>query len=143
MARKIVVVLVYVDDLFITGIEFSKSGEGILMHQRKYALELIVDLGFSSSKPIVTPMELNVKLTTVEFDTHVGPIKDKALDDPGPYQRLLGHLLYLTITRPDISFVVHYLSQLMHSPKTSHWEVARQICYVLSWSRGLIVSCLF
>lgn len=48
-------------------------------------MELIADLGLSGSKTVVTSMELNVKLNTVEFDTHVGSVEDKALDDPGPY----------------------------------------------------------
>nr|XP_016506907.1 PREDICTED: uncharacterized mitochondrial protein AtMg00810-like [Nicotiana tabacum] len=135
-----VVVLVYVDDLLITrdspiiiqqtkddlqtsfkikylgelkyflGIEFARNSDGILMHQHKYALELIVELGLSGSKPVSCPMEPNVKLTTAEFDTHTGTSDDTLFTDPGPYQRLLGKLLYLTVTRPNISFPVQSLS---------------------------------
>ena len=85
VGNDIVVVLIYVDDLLVTGsscqlieetkqvlkdhfrikdlgdlrfflgIEFARNSEGILMHQRKYALELISDLGLGSSKPMSTP----------------------------------------------------------------------------------------
>lgn len=89
------VILVYVDDLMITGndatliqetkdklqhcfkikdlgdlkyflgIEFARNKEGILMHQRKYAVELISDLGFTGAKPFQAPLEVNKKLTSL------------------------------------------------------------------------------
>jgi len=92
------------------------------MHKRKYCLELISDMGLSSSKPVGAPIELNKKLTTAEFDLHFPPTDDhdKLLKEPGVYQKLIGRLLYLTITRPDIAYAVQLLSQFMHSSKTSH-----------------------
>ncbi|XP_019253805.1 PREDICTED: uncharacterized protein LOC109232486 [Nicotiana attenuata] len=83
------------------------------------------------------PMEPNVKLTTSKFDTHIGTSDDTLLTDLGPYQRLLGKLLYLTVTRPDISFVVQSLSQFMHSPKVSHMEVALKVVRYVKSSPGL------
>ena len=70
------------------------------MRQRKYCLELISDMGLSSSKPVGAPIELNKRLTTTEFDLHFSPADkhDKLLKDPGVYQKLIGRLLYLTIT---------------------------------------------
>uniref|UniRef100_A0A3Q7FLL2 Reverse transcriptase Ty1/copia-type domain-containing protein n=1 Tax=Solanum lycopersicum TaxID=4081 RepID=A0A3Q7FLL2_SOLLC len=67
--------------------------------------------------------EFNHKLTSIVFDkcTRMNA-EDKVLDDYGKYQRLIGRLLYLIMTRPDIAFVVQVLSQCMHSPKTSHME---------------------
>uniref|UniRef100_A0A3Q7GKM3 Reverse transcriptase Ty1/copia-type domain-containing protein n=1 Tax=Solanum lycopersicum TaxID=4081 RepID=A0A3Q7GKM3_SOLLC len=89
-----IMVLVYVDDMMITdssleliektklklqqafkmkdlgelkyflGIEFTRSAEGILMHHRKYALELIAEVGMSAAKPAGTPIDVNVKLTS-------------------------------------------------------------------------------
>lgn len=161
------VVLVYVDDILITGddiqliqdtkstlqqrfkikdlgelrfflgIEFARSKEGILMHQRKYTLDLIADTGLSGSKPVGFPLETNLKLTIVEFDAHVGDTTDKILVDPGPYQRLLGRLLYLTATRPDISFAGQSLSQFMHCPKVSHMEAALRVVRYLKSCPGL------
>lgn len=148
---NIVIILVYVDDLLITGndhtliqesktalqekfkikdlgemkyffgIEIARSKEGILMNQMKFAFEVITELGLSGSKPMSTPTECNKKLTTVEYDKHVGELGvDAKFDDPGPNQRLIGKLLYFTMTRPDITYVVHMLSQFMQSPKKSH-----------------------
>lgn len=80
------------------------------MSQRKYALEMISQEGLACSKPKETLMEQNVKLTSIEFDictsTNIG---DDLLEERGSYQRLIGKLLYLTITRPDISYAVQYL----------------------------------
>lgn len=52
---------------FFLGIELAKSCEGILTHQRKYALELISDLGLGSSRPIDTPVEQNQKLLQLNW----------------------------------------------------------------------------
>lgn len=110
-------------------IEFARNDLGILMHQRKYCLELISDIGLSNSKTVRTPIELNQKLKTTEFDLHfpTNNEDDRVLDDPSVYQKLVGRLLYLTITRPDIAFAVQLLSQFMHSPKTSHMEAAMRV----------------
>ncbi|XP_019263121.1 PREDICTED: uncharacterized protein LOC109240895 isoform X2 [Nicotiana attenuata] len=53
--------------------------------------------------------------------------QDPLLKDAGEYQRLVGRLLYLTMTRPDISFAVQTLSQYMHSPKQSHLDAAKRV----------------
>nr|XP_016438698.1 PREDICTED: uncharacterized mitochondrial protein AtMg00810-like [Nicotiana tabacum] len=113
---EIVIILVYIDDLMITGsspnlvnnakkvlhskfkvknlgklryflgIEISRSKKGILLNQRKYALELISKVGLSGAKPVATPIELNQKLTTVEYDTCVGKTGDLELKDNSAYQ---------------------------------------------------------
>ncbi|XP_075097867.1 uncharacterized protein LOC142175187 [Nicotiana tabacum] len=97
----LVLILVYVDDIIITGsnlavikesksalqqafkmkdlgelryflrIKFSRSKQGILMHQRYYTLELISELGLGAAKPASTPLETNVRLTIKEFDDHL------------------------------------------------------------------------
>nr|XP_016486776.1 PREDICTED: uncharacterized mitochondrial protein AtMg00810-like [Nicotiana tabacum] len=77
---------------YFLGIEFARSKEGILMHQRKYSLELISELGLAASKPINTPMDSNIKLTTREFDEHFckdNLTEDEVLADQSSYQRLI------------------------------------------------------
>ena len=71
-----------------------------------------------ASKPAKFPMEPNVKFS-----------KDSStlLDDPTSYRRLVGKLLYLTITRPDISFDVQVLSQFMDKPRDTHLEAANRV----------------
>lgn len=91
---------------FFLGIEVLRSDKGVLLTQRKYALQLISDTGLAAAKPISTPMELNQKLTTIDYDKHVGHTGDVELQDMVSYQRLIGKLIYLTITRPDLYFAV-------------------------------------
>ena len=59
------------------------------------------------------------------------------LSDPGAYRRLIGRLLYLTLTRPDLSFAVHKLSQFVHSPRDSHLQAAHRILHYLKGTIGL------
>ncbi|XP_070029752.1 secreted RxLR effector protein 161-like [Nicotiana sylvestris] len=102
------------------------------------------------AKPISTLLECNQRLTTAEFDEAVlcsddgtgAKVKDCVLPDPEPYQRLVGRLLYLTMTRPDIAYVVHVLSLFMHKPKISHMDAAlRVIKYVKNAPElGLLMS---
>ncbi|XP_070055304.1 uncharacterized mitochondrial protein AtMg00810-like [Nicotiana tomentosiformis] len=55
---------------YFLGLEFARTKDGVLMHQRKYALELISDLVLAGSKPLGAPLKLNLKLTFAEFDQH-------------------------------------------------------------------------
>nr|XP_016441439.1 PREDICTED: uncharacterized mitochondrial protein AtMg00240-like [Nicotiana tabacum] len=79
------------------------------------------------AKPAWTPLESNQKLTNTEYDNHIGHKADTPLDDIGAYPRLIGKLLYLTMTRPDINFAVQTLSQFLQHPKRSHMEAAMRI----------------
>ena len=92
------------------------------MNQRKYILELIAEAGLTGAKPASTPMETNLRLTSLEHDQANVYSTDVVLHDITSYQRLVGKLLYATITRPDISYAVQTLSQFMQSPKKSHME---------------------
>ncbi|XP_070029604.1 uncharacterized protein [Nicotiana sylvestris] len=113
-----------------------KPGE---YQKRKYALELVYELGLAGGKPVCTPLEFNHKLSSVEFDQEVSKnaSEDILLEDKGIYQRLIGRLLYLTMARPDIAFVVHLLSQYMHAPKLSHMEAAKRVVRYVKSTPGL------
>ncbi|XP_031264675.1 uncharacterized protein LOC116123021 [Pistacia vera] len=128
---------------YFLGIEVARSSEGIVLNQRKYALELVSKVGLSTAKPADTPLEQNLKLTSYEFDQKF-PLdeKDELLTDPSMFRRMVGRLLYLTMTRPNISFAVQTLSQYMQSPKQSHLEAAsRVIKYVKKEpALGLLMS---
>ena len=63
-------------------------------------------------------MDPNIKLSTESGEL---------LSDASVYQRLVGRLIYLTNTRPDITFVVSVVSQFMHAPRTSHLDVVHHI----------------
>ncbi|XP_070055197.1 uncharacterized mitochondrial protein AtMg00810-like [Nicotiana tomentosiformis] len=131
---------------FFLGIEFARTTQGTLMHQRKYTLELIFELGLSASKPAYSPMDINVKLTTKEYDDHLAKTRtDTTVDPPTDqhaYQRLIGKLMYLTMSRPDISYGVQILSQYLHQPKKSHMEAAMRIVKYVKKEpgRGILLS---
>lgn len=78
---------------YFLGIEVLKSKDGILLNQRKYALQLISEAGLSRAKTVRTPLEFNHKLTSMEFDQHFGNSTDSKLGDVTTYQRLIGKLL--------------------------------------------------
>uniref|UniRef100_A0A3Q7EIX0 GAG-pre-integrase domain-containing protein n=1 Tax=Solanum lycopersicum TaxID=4081 RepID=A0A3Q7EIX0_SOLLC len=106
----------------------------------KYALGLVSELGLAGCKPSSTPLEFNHKLTSTVFDEFIGEnanVEDLLLDDFGKYQRLIGKLLYLTMTRPYIAIVVQVLSQYMHSPKSSHMEAALRVVRYIKGTVGL------
>ncbi|XP_019248526.1 PREDICTED: uncharacterized protein LOC109227784 [Nicotiana attenuata] len=101
------------------------------MHQREYALELISEVCLAASKPAITPIDVNIKLTSKQNDDCIGKAEcseeEDRLADQTSYQRLIGKLLYLTVTRPDIAFGVQTLSQFLQHPKRSHMEAALRI----------------
>uniref|UniRef100_A0A3Q7HF73 Reverse transcriptase Ty1/copia-type domain-containing protein n=1 Tax=Solanum lycopersicum TaxID=4081 RepID=A0A3Q7HF73_SOLLC len=121
---------------YFLGIKVLRSDKGILLNQRKYILELLSTVGLGGSKPASTPMEMNVKLTTLEYDSVVGGVEDPMLSDIHSYQQLIGKLIYVTITRPDICFAVQVLSQFMQHPKRSHWDAALRVLRYLKQALG-------
>ena len=62
--------------------------------------------------------------------------------DPTQYRRLVGRLIYLPLTCPDLAYVVHVLAQFMHSPQQHHWDAALRIIRCLKGSpgRGIALS---
>lgn len=100
----------------------DRTQEGIFLCQHKYAKDLLKKFGMLKCKPISTPMEPNAKMCA-----HEG----KDLEDATMYRQLVGSLLYLTLTRPDISYAVGVMSRYMRNPKTPHLEaVSRILRYV-------------
>ncbi|WOH11771.1 hypothetical protein DCAR_0831263 [Daucus carota subsp. sativus] len=157
--NQFVAVLVYVDDILITGnspslisqikaylatqfqikdlgplkyflgIEVARSSQGIYMHQRKYTLDILKDTGLDRAKPSKIPMEQNHTLQ----DNHSAQLGDS---DASSYRRLVGRLIYLTVTRPDISYSVQVLSQFLASPRQDHLLAAYKVVRYLKASPG-------
>lgn len=113
---------------YFLGIEIARSAKGIVLCQRKYALNVLANNGFSSAKPISFPMESIMKLTT--HDTSL------LLSDPASYHRMIGRLLYLTITRPNLSYAVQTLSQFMYDPYIMHLQALERVLMYLKATPG-------
>lgn len=96
------------------------------MH-KKYTLELISETRLGIAKPSVTLIDTNVKLTTRQLDNHMKTTEKHPPTDQTTYQKLVGKLLYLTITILDITFGVQTLSQFLHAPKKSHMKAPLRI----------------
>ncbi|GMJ05854.1 cysteine-rich RLK (RECEPTOR-like protein kinase) 8 [Hibiscus trionum] len=114
-----------------------RSKEGTILSQRKYALELIADSGLGNAKVVSTPLEQNLKRHLYDSACEGTLAEGACLSDMGSYQRLVGRLLYLTNTRPDIAFAIQYLSQFMHKPQKKHYDAALRVVRYIKRDPGL------
>jgi len=98
---------------YFLGLEVARSKTGIMINQRKYALELLTDAGLLACKPAFTPIDNHEKFSST------GSIP---FTDIQAYRRLIKRLMYLTNTRPDITFSVQQLSQFLAKPTIVHYN---------------------
>ncbi|RVX23040.1 Retrovirus-related Pol polyprotein from transposon TNT 1-94 [Vitis vinifera] len=115
-AGKLAILIVYVDDIILSG-----NDMGELQNLKKYLSEEfeVKDLG-------------NLKY----FLEETWYRERKYTGRQGRYQRLVGRLIYLSDTRPDIGFAVSAISQFMHSPTEEHMEAVYRILRYLKMTPG-------
>ena len=89
----------------------DQSDDDIFICQTNYANEVLKMFRMLNCKPTATPMETDIKLSKYDEGSYV---------DPTLYTRLVGSLMYLTTTRPDIMFVVSLISRFMETLKSTH-----------------------
>src|SRR6185312_15058478 len=100
--------------------------KGIILSQRKYVLDLLAEIGMLGCHPCKSPIDRNHQ-TCVELGDPV---------DRERYQRLVGRLIYLCHTRPDIAYTVSVVSRYMHDPRSGHLEAVYRILRYLKNSPG-------
>nr|XP_019707020.1 uncharacterized protein LOC109506028 [Elaeis guineensis] len=153
---KVAILIVYVDDIILTDddlselarlktqlaqsfevkdldnlryfseIEVARSSHAIFLSQRKYILDLLTETEILRCRSAVTPIEQNHRLTTDS---------GKSVDRER-YQHLVGKLIYLSHTRPDIAFTINVVSQYMHDSRESHQETVYRIFRYLKGCPG-------
>jgi histone deacetylase 1/2 len=144
----LIILLIYVDDILITGtsssyifsliqnlgrlfsmkdlgplhyflgLEAVYSTTGLHLTQTKYTMDLLFRTKFQDVKPISSPANAGKKLSLYDGDP---------LSDPTEFRSVVGALQYLTLTRPDICFAVNQVCQFLHQPTTHHWTAVKRI----------------
>lgn len=145
---KVLIVSLYVDDMLVTeddtrlveefkqemmqafemtdlglvtyflGIEIKQNENDVFICQKKYAKEILKKFQMEECKAVSTPMNQKEKLSKEDGADKV---------DEGYYRSMIGCLMYLTATRPDILFAVSLLSRFMHCASETHLVAARRI----------------
>ena len=116
---------------YFLGMEVARSEKGISVSQRKYTLDLLKETGMLGCKPVDTPMDANVKLLART---------NEAATDKERFQQLVGKLIYLTHTRPDIGFAVSMVSRFMSNPSETHMDAVMRILQYLKSAPGTGLS---
>ena len=152
---ELLTLVLYVDDLFLTGssrlvedckknletefdmkdlelmhyfmgLEVWQQDGEIFLGQGRYASEILKRFRMQDCRPMAMPMITKWKKIDASEDKEV---------DPTLYKQLIGSLMYLVNTRPNICYVVNTLSQFMVEPKRAHWAVAK---HILRYVRGTV-----
>ena len=154
-----IIILLNVDDLLITGIkeiikeckkllaiEFDMKDLGLMHYyfglevwqepneiypgQGKYVIEILKRFNTMECKPMTTPMITNLKMLR-NYESN--PV------DPTKYRHLIGSLMYLVNTQPDIYFAVNVLSKFQIEPRHDHWITTK---HILNICRKTVHYCL-
>ena len=159
----ILILLVYVDDIILTGssdslladfvshlgVQFSIKDlgslsyflgvqvcpffDGIFLSQSKYMTDLLAHTNMLDCKPVATPMaSKRVSLSQTE----------ELYLDITEYRRIVGTLQYLTLTRPNLSYVVNTVCQYVHAPTNEHFQMVKHILRYVKGTRSLGVRIL-
>jgi isopentenyldiphosphate isomerase len=96
---------------FFLGIQVKQMKQGIFVHQAKYTKDLMKKFNMAELKPVLTPMSMA---------TALDPDENGETVDQREYRSMIGSLLYLTATRPDIQFAVCLCARFQSSPLSSH-----------------------
>jgi transposase InsO family protein len=110
---------------FFLGLQIKQTQEGTFVHQGKYTIDVLKKFGMADAKPISTPIPTSAALDADEDGESV---------DQKEYRSMIGSLLYLTATRPDIHFAVCLCARFQASPRTSHRQAVKRIMRYLRFT---------
>ncbi|XP_039126966.1 uncharacterized mitochondrial protein AtMg00810-like [Dioscorea cayenensis subsp. rotundata] len=116
---------------YFLGIEITSHPDGYRLSQQRYTLDLLDRFGLTNTHTAATPMELHLQLRASD---------EVPFSDPSRYRHLVGSLVYLAVTRPDISHAVHILSQFAAASTSVHYG---HLLRVLRYLRGTSSHGLF
>ncbi|XP_021991778.2 uncharacterized mitochondrial protein AtMg00810-like [Helianthus annuus] len=102
---------------YFLGLEGTYTKNGLFLNQSKYTLDILTRAKMLDAKPAPTPLSTNVSFVST------GDLFFNATH----YRSIVGALQYLTITRPDISYVVNQVSQFLHAPTIAHYQEVKRI----------------
>ena len=100
------------------GLQVKQKKEGIFVSQEKYARNIVKKFGLNSKKHASTPMSSSTKLNVDSSRVKVSPTL---------YRSIIGSLLYLTASRPDIAFSIGVCARYQAAPKESHLIAVKRI----------------
>ena len=155
--RGITLLLLYVDDMVISGddadsilslkqqfqmghlrdflgLEVAYAQRGYLVSQQKYTSDLISRACLTDTRTAATPIELHHRLSSSDGEL---------LSDPTRYRQIVGALVYLTISRPDIAYAVRVLSQFVSAPRSTHYAALLRVLRFLRPHPFSVFLCLF
>ncbi|KAJ0435806.1 putative RNA-directed DNA polymerase [Helianthus annuus] len=110
---------------YFLGLEVTYTQNGLFLNQSKYTLDILTRAKMLDAKPAPTPLSTNVSFVST----------GTKFSDATFYRSIVGALQYLTITRPDISYAVNQVSQFLHAPTTDHFQEVKRI---LRYLKGTI-----
>ncbi|GJR47855.1 putative ribonuclease H-like domain-containing protein [Tanacetum coccineum] len=119
---------------FFLGLQVKQKEDGIFISQDKYVTDILKKFGFSDVKTSSTPME-----------THKPLLKDADGEDVDEhlYRSMIGSLMYLTSSRPDIMFTVCACARFQVNPKSSHLQAVKRIFRYLKDRKSTTGGCQF
>nr|GEW03798.1 retrovirus-related Pol polyprotein from transposon TNT 1-94 [Tanacetum cinerariifolium] len=106
---------------FFLGIQIHQSPRGIFINQAKYAQEILIKHGMTSCDSVGTPMATK----------HLDADLSRTLVDQMKYRSMVGTLMYLTASRPDIMHVTCYCARYQVKPTKKHLTAVKQIFWYL------------
>eukprot|EP00253_Pinus_taeda_P009712 PITA_09712 len=110
------------------GIEVDQNENGIFISQAKYVNEVLGRFNMQECKTSITPTVMGLKLSKEDGNNDF---------DPSLYKRIVGSLMYLTATRPDIMFAVSLISRFMERTKEAHWQATKRILRYVKGTKRL------